>query len=401
MGSNEETGGTAGVAPKPTPLWAWIGLGAVSATLTVGVGGLTPVAVGAAALQALAVVALGWQGAHRHRQARAAVERELADALRSARPAPAQGAGLDALCEGVLPMWGGQVTMARQQTEEAITALSLRFADISSRVEAAVATSRGAGGDELVSLLNASEGELEQIVAALRDALSHKEVLLEQVARLAGITESLQQMAGEVGEVAKQTNLLALNAAIEAARAGEAGRGFAVVADEVRKLSSSSGDTGKKIGETVGSVTRAINEVLAVSERNARDDQVLVSQSGKQIGEVVHRLRTAAGNLVDASQSLTTEGQQVAGEIGEVLVALQFQDRVSQVLGHVESDMSRLQSHLVRARIERSTGGHPQAIDVEAWLAEMRRAYTTPEQHSLHRGEAAERAPDPAGITFF
>lgn len=387
--------------PKPGLSWAWIGLGGLSAALIVSVGGLRPELLVLAVLQWVAVVLLGGYHARRHWQALSAAEGRLADVLRAQQSVPPPLEGLDTLCEEVLPVWSGQVALARQQTEDAITALSNRFAGISTRVEAAVGASRGASGDDLVALLNMSETELDTIVAALRDALSHKEILLEQVAQLASITGSLQQMAGEVADVAKQTNLLALNAAIEAARAGEAGRGFAVVADEVRKLSSSSGDTGKKIGETVSSATRAINEVLAVSERNARDDQVLVTQSGQQIGQVVQRLRTAAGKLVDASQSLTTEGQMVAGEIGEVLVALQFQDRVSQVLGHVESDMGRLEGHLSSVRAARENGVAPQPIDVGAWMVEMARAYTTPEQHSLHRGAAAASAPDEAGITFF
>ena len=180
----------------------------------------------------------------------------------------------------------------------------------------------------------------------------------------------------------------------------EAGRGFAVVADEVRKLSTASGEMGKRIGDTVRSVTGAISETLEISQRYARDDQTLVSASSQRIGEVVQRLRCAAGGLVDTSRSITDEGQALAGEIAEVLVSLQFQDRVSQVLSHVADDMGRLESRLGSALGEVRVGVEPEALVASSWMTEMSKAYTTPEQHSLHRGEGGS-APDSAGITFF
>jgi methyl-accepting chemotaxis protein len=309
--------------------------------------------------------------------------------------------GVAPLCEKVLPVWTGQVEVARQQTEEAIMALSSRFSGIAVQVDAAVQASRNTGGDDLAGLLSASEAELAQIVNSLRDTLAHKEVLLQQVETLNTLTGSLQQMAREVGEVAKQTNLLALNAAIEAARAGEAGRGFAVVADEVRKLSTSSGNTGEKIGSTVAEVTRAITSALEISRRYAREDEALMEVSGQRIGQVVERLRNAAGGLMDSAHALTDQGQRVADEVAEALVALQFQDRVSQVLVSVEKDMQRLEHRVRDGQARLSTGAQPDPIDVEAWMAEMRRTFTTPEQHSLHRGERPGTAPADAGITFF
>jgi methyl-accepting chemotaxis protein len=384
--------------------WAWIALGGLLTGLLVLVGGLQPLVLGLALAQWVAIGCLGTWVDHRHGKTMQALRQQLAEHAEGHQKQQAQVSGLDTLCEEVLPVWGGQVELARSQTEEAITALSCRFAGISRRVEAAVAASRSAGGEDLATLLNSSETELDRIVAALRDALANKEVLLEQVAKLATITESLQKMAGDVGDVAKQTNLLALNAAIEAARAGEAGRGFSVVADEVRKLSTSSGEAGKKIGETVGFVTRAIAEALETSRRYALEDEALISDSGRQISGVVSRLRGAAGDLMSASSSLTEEGQLVAGEIGEVLVALQFQDRVSQVLGHVESDMTRLTRHLVSLRSDAEVGLALAPIDAQAWMSDMSKAYTTPEQHSLHRGDSragAQAQDSSAGITFF
>ena len=80
--------------------------------------------------------------------------------------------GLDRLCVGVLPVWSGQVEMARSHSESSITALTDRFAAINQRIGVAMASSQGEGGDNLITLLRENEAELNSIVATLRSALS-------------------------------------------------------------------------------------------------------------------------------------------------------------------------------------------------------------------------------------
>ncbi|WP_447791654.1 MULTISPECIES: methyl-accepting chemotaxis protein [Pseudomonas] len=307
--------------------------------------------------------------------------------------------GLEPVCLGVLPIWAGQIEVARSQTEEAITALAARFAEISRRVERAVSTTQNgtAADGGLVALFSASQHELDAIVASLRAALTTKETLLHEVMALSNLTEQLQTMAQDVGNIAKQTNLVALNAAIEAARAGEVGRGFAVVADEIRKLSSLSGETGKRIGETVDTVNAAIASTLAISRQYAEQDEATVTNSGQVIEQVIQRFRGATTHLLDSSHELRKESQSVGQEIAQVLVGLQFQDRVSQVLGLVRKDLEKLHQSLAdSAADDRQT-----PLDADAWLEQLARTYTMPELHDVHRGSAQGAPGNESEITFF
>jgi methyl-accepting chemotaxis protein len=263
-----------------------------------------------------------------------------------------------------------------------------------------MASTRGDAGDGLIASLSENEVELNSIVATLRSALAMKESMLGEVTSLSQFTESLKRMAKDVGDIAKQTNLLALNAAIEAARVGEAGRGFAVVSDEVRKLSTLSGETGKKIDETVETVNKAIAATLRISHQYARQDEEMIVKSEKVIEHVVGSVHAALRGLADSSAVLRRETQSIGEEISDVLVALQFQDRVSQVLGQVGKDMSKLKDRLADQERQLAAGGTPGPMDAATWLDELSHTYTVPEQHMVHSGGAPPKAAA-TEITFF
>jgi methyl-accepting chemotaxis protein len=312
--------------------------------------------------------------------------------------------GLVPLCRGVLPVWSGQIEMARKHTETAISDLALLFGDLSQRLEAAVSQNEaGGGGNDVITLLKHSEDELNSIINSLHSALKEKEVLMNEVQALSRFTVELKEMALNVGSIAHQTNLLAINAAIEAARAGEVGRGFAVVASEVRKLSHLSAETGKKITDTVGTVNAAIESTLRVSSQYAQQDEAMIRNSERVIEKVLDQFHTTATGLSDSAEAMRRESLFIHNEISDVLVALQFQDRTSQVLSHVREDLDKLEQALDASRQQLAEGAQPQAIDAQAWLDAMRNTYTMPEQYAVHGNKKAPAQTQASSteITFF
>lgn len=389
---------------RPASSAAWlpaVSVAAVGAALLIGLTGTSAGSLGSAAfLIVLGAAAGGFAVGHCRRHAeriaaplQARIEALSADATRGER----LDAQLAAVCGGILPVWARQLDLVQNQTESAVNSLTARFSGISGKLGEAVRASREAaggieGGDGVVVTLDLSRRELDSIVASLHAALESKHGMLEEVAQLAGFTGELRQMAEEVGAIAGQTNLLALNAAIEAARAGEEGRGFAVVADAVRELSALSAKTGKNISEKIQSVNATIEATLATARRAAELDEAATRAAEERVAGILERFQAATAGLGASAEILQREGSGIGAEVNELLVSLQFQDRVSQMLGHIHQDMARLE----REMAERSGAG----FDLEAWLDELAATYTTAEQHAAHQG--GTRAGVAASeITFF
>lgn len=161
------------------------------------------------------------------------------------------------------------------------------------------------------------EDEIGQMLSSVDATVNEGQAMSARFATLASSVEEIEKVLVAVSGIADQTNLLALNAAIEAARAGEAGRGFAVVADEVRKLAERTQGSLNEINRTMESIIRGITDT---SQTMAQQSEIMhgLSETSGKVERIMRETRNLIGRSADLAEKTATVSSDVQAEISQV-----------------------------------------------------------------------------------
>lgn len=214
-----------------------------------------------------------------------------------------------------LQQQNNEVEMAVTAVTQMSTAVDEVAANAAQASDAARETSKSAGE---------GRSRVEQTVMAINDMLAQVQTSSGEVQKLASLATDISKLLEVIRAIAEQTNLLALNAAIEAARAGEAGRGFAVVADEVRALAHRTQQSTQEIEQMIGSVQSGSRGAVTSMEQT-NNQAMLTLERARDAGSALEKITDSVQLISDRSVLIATaaeEQAQVAREVDANLVRI-------------------------------------------------------------------------------
>jgi methyl-accepting chemotaxis protein len=275
-----------------------------------------------------------------------------------------------------------QIAAGSQDQAKAVEEATHVVEKVSSAIEAVSANAQ-AGAQEWENTAESAVGgarKTHETVAGMDKIKKAMDLVSAKVTDLGERSNEIGKIVATIDDIAAQTNLLALNAAIEAARAGEQGRGFAVVADEVRKLAERSSVATKEIASLVNGTQAGVREAVNAMEQGSKEVEVgykLAMDAGGALDDILTRSQNVKKQVAEisvASQALTDLGHEMVGTIQKINKIVEENAAATEEMTASSSVVSRAVEATAGVAEENSAASEEVSASVEEMSAQVEEA---------------------------